>query len=141
MSVSFGLIVTCIFIVYLQGILKKDVQKARRAYRTYFVTWLICSVFVLTYILDAPTGSAGMSIYLASIFIWLVSLGLSALTLFLLRIGINGLMQHPEAKNKSGKVKLLWWAFLPFIFVVLRMIVWILSPLFPPHFRYMMNLY
>ncbi len=132
MSVSIGLIVTCIFIVYLQGILKKDAQIARRAYHTYFVILLFSSVFVLSDILDKSIS--------VSTLVWIAYLGLAALTLFFLKIGINGLMQHPEAKNKSEKVKLLWWAFLPFIFAVLRMIVWIFSPLFPPLLRVIFNL-
>ncbi|MGA2914766.1 MAG: hypothetical protein ABSE89_01935 [Sedimentisphaerales bacterium] len=126
LAVLIDIIMIYIFIVYLQGVLKKDIQIAKRAYRTYFVIWFFFFAFLLICLpfwvsdKDKRIGTAAL----------LLCLGSYTLTLFFLKMGINGLMQHPETKNKSEKVKLLWLAILPFIIVVLIMIGFIFSPLF-----------
>jgi len=129
-SISSGTLIDFILIyifgVYLQGILKKDAYIARSAYRTYFVIWLFFSVIIL---IGLPFWFLDKGKRIGNV-VLLFSIGILTITLFFLKMGINGLMQHPDVKNKSEKVKLLWLAFLPFLIIVLFMAIFIFSPLF-----------
>jgi formylglycine-generating enzyme required for sulfatase activity len=126
LEASFGLLVICIFLVYLKGILTKDVQLTRRAFRTWFILSMISQGILLLCLLslysDHTIGSSG-------IVVGLLLIGLNLLVLYLLKTGIDGLMQHPDCKNKSAKVKVLWWAFLPLMIAAFLLLVFIFAPL------------
>jgi hypothetical protein len=133
-SFGIGLLVTLIFVTYIQGLIKKDLKIARRAYRTYFVFWLIASGIILILLpfqlhalRERYEVSFGGCILL--LLFWVGSFGFSALVVFLLHTGIKGLSQIPEVKNSSSKARLLWWAFVPFLIILLLIILMIGLPL------------
>jgi hypothetical protein len=126
LSASIGLLEICVFLVYLQGIIKKDVQLARRAFRTSFIISMVAYAIIL---LSLSSAYSDHVIGISGVIYWLLCFGLTLLTFYFLIIGIDGLLQHPNGTNKSAKVKVLWWAFLPFMIAAFLGLLWIFAPL------------
>jgi hypothetical protein len=117
-GLGMGLLSMCVFIVYVRGLLQRDMCQARRAYNTYRVVWLLCIAMLF---IGTPVAVYDLhQTYNASLWecariplFWLGGISFSTLLLGLLRLGITGLGCLPDAKPESGKAGVLWWALLP----------------------------
>jgi hypothetical protein len=109
-----------LFVTYVLGLLKKDSRTARRAYRTCFALWfLACATVVslLTFLIPNFHNVYGVSLQecIGISLFCVMGIAFSASALLLLRTGANGLSKIPEAKNKSSRAPLLYWAIVPFL--------------------------